>query len=56
MTDLCRTTIIQAFADLICLVAIFILYRGVQPTTLLLAYYVTKVAVFSAYRFGGTKC
>jgi len=52
MIELCRTTILQAIADLICLSVILFLYAAVSPVRVVFVYYVSKVVVFSLYRFG----
>lgn len=53
MIDLCRTTILQALADLICLSVILYLESDVSPVRVVAAYYTTKVVCFAAYRYGG---
>jgi hypothetical protein len=50
MKELTQTTIIQALADLTCLSVILYLEFDVSPVKIVVAYYLTKVVCFAAYR------
>lgn len=52
MIDVCRTTILQALADLICLSVILYLEPDVSPVRIVVGYFAVKVIAFGAYRMG----